>query len=245
MAKSTGFETPQARQLGQWADDVTALLAKLGTSFADLKDNTQRDLLGSAEQIAKLDNDFQDVKRRYTERFQALADGARSGRLKHGFASDQDAMNFGRFAIAMYNKQLGLMPEQQRNAISPGIGDLGGFLLVETIINDIMRELDDAGVFLRVCPPTGVAGITGGSPKGTSGVTLYYPDYGATAPLSTPGIGSNQFALKRHVAVIEVDQWMLGSELAIALAEYIRTEITYAVAAGTDLNWFMGDGTKP
>jgi HK97 family phage major capsid protein len=72
---------------------------------------------------------------------------------------------------------------------------------------------------------------------------MYYPDYGVAGTVSTPGTGTTKFELARYVAAVEIDQWMLASDLAIALADYVRTEIIYALSYYTDLNWFMGTGT--
>jgi HK97 family phage major capsid protein len=115
--------------------------------------------------------------------------------------------------------------------------------LAEQLLGDMMRDVDAAGVFLRLCPPIGVNSLSGGTPKGTNGVTVYHPQFGSTCALSTMGFGRNDFNLIRYVAAVEVDGWMLASELAVALAEYVREELVYGLALATDTEWFMGDGS--
>jgi len=210
-----------------------------------LKESTQRQMLAHTHDIAKLNNDFTTVQGTYRERFKAIAAGVQRGDLPAGWRSAQDAARFGCFVAALKTRDTSQLNALQQNGLTPGTGSQGGWLLNEQLIADIMREVDEAGIFLADCPPTGVNALKGGSPRGTSGVTLYYPDYGVAGTVSTPGMGATLFELKRHVAAVEIEQWMLASDLAITLAEYVRQEIVYAVSLGTDTNWFMGDGTSP
>ncbi len=230
-------------QAGQWFDDVGRLLEKLGGSVADLKQSTQRDLAGQASEIARLGEDFGEVKASFRERFHALAGAQMRGTLKHGFRSDEHARAFGEGVIALKYRDQSAITEKAKMALLPTTGSQGGFLLVEAVVADIMRELDEYGVFLADCPPMGVDSLTGGSPRGTGGFTLRHPDYGAAPVVSSPTIGNTLWQLLRYVACGEIEQWMLKSNLAIALAEYIRQEIVYCLEVGTDAEWFMGDGT--
>jgi HK97 family phage major capsid protein len=236
----------QTEQQAGFAGLMRDLVAKIDGRFSDLEARVQKGFIDGARDIAKLNNDFGAVQSAYAERFRALADDhQRGGNVARGFSSRQTAEQFGRMIAAIYKHDGIALDDLRRAGISPGTGPEGGYLLTESMINDIMREVDPAGVFTRNCPPAPVDSLSGGSPMGTSGPTMYYPDFGVAGTVSTPGFGGTKFALKRHVAIVEVDNWMLASGLAIPLAEYVRQELAYAVALATDTNWFMGDGTSP
>jgi len=238
----TGLQTLQQTQTAEWFNDVAKLLQRVGGEFADLKRTTQERLLAHTHDIGKLSDDFASVRAKYAERFKAIAAGVQRGDALVGWRSAQDAQQFGELVAALKTRDMNRLNALQQNGLTPGTGAQGGWLLNEQLIADIMREVDAAGIFLADCPPRGVNMLAGGSPLGTSGAVVYYPDYGAAGTVSTPGTGNTRFELKRHVAAIEIDQWMLGSDLAITLAEYVRTEIIYALSLATDTNWFMGTG---
>jgi HK97 family phage major capsid protein len=234
--------TPQGAQTNQLLIEIARVLERQGKDFSELSATTQRQLTGHAEAIARLNNDFAEVRGGYAERFHALAQDVERHGLPPRWRSVQDAQQFGRMVAALHDKNYTALAELQKAGWTPGIGAGGGWLLAESVVADIMRELDDAGVFLADCPPLNVNAVSGGSPRGSSGPTMYYPDYAVAGTVSTPGTGVTRFELKRHVAAVEVDQWMLGTDLAVALAEYVRNEIVYAVSLATDTNWFMGTG---
>jgi HK97 family phage major capsid protein len=239
-----GVATPLSEGLASWTKDVGSLLERMGGEFTDLKEKTQRDLIAAGREIAALKDDFAEVKGRYAERFHALAREARNGTLRHGFHDDETARRFGALIQAGQRNDHAAISELQRAGLIGTTGQYGGWLLVDTIVADIMRELDDAGIFLGDCKPALVGSLKGGSPRGTSGFAVYHPDYGVAGTVSTPGIGSTAWELVRYVAAGEIEQWMLASEMAIALAEYVRREIVYCLQYATDLEWFMGDGTS-
>jgi len=236
--------SPQDAQFGQLLQEIAARIEGQGKSFADLDAALQAKLKAHADDIAKLSASVAAQQKENVERFGALVKQAGDPTFKGGFRSRENAENFGKFVAAVYRHDGAEMAKLQAAAILPTSGPQGGYLLVEQIIQDIMRDLDATGVFLTDCPPIGVNVLASGSKKGTSGPTVYYPEYGATATLSTPGFGENRFELRRHVAAIEIDNWMLDSQMAIALAEYVRTELVYALALATDTNWFMGTGVS-
>ena len=235
------LETSQQAAYKQLTEDLVKKVEQHGN---ELSENFTRELKANAGEIATLSNNFKDVQAKYAERFKALASQQQRGSLRHGFQSDEVARDFGRAIVAMKNRDGDTLKELQKAAMLPTIGSQGGWLLPEIIIADIMRELDQYGVFLADCPPIGVNGLKGGSPRGTSGFGLYHPDYGKAGTVSTPGIGSTAWELLRYVVAGEIEQWMMASELNIALAEYIRQEIAYALEYGTDAEWFMGTGTE-
>lgn len=241
---TTALQTPQGAQTAQWFNDVAKLLERLGGEFSTLRQSVQAQLLDHTRDIARLSDDFASVRSTYKERFKAIAAGVQRGDLPAGWRSAQDAQQFGQFVASLKAHDTSRLNSLQQAGFTPGIGAGGGWLVNETVIADIMREVDDAGIFLADCPVTRVNTLAGGSPRGTSGAVLYYPDYGVAGTVSSPGVGDTRFELKRHVAAVEIDQWMMASDMSVALADYVRQEIIYAISLGTDTNWFMGTGTS-
>jgi HK97 family phage major capsid protein len=219
-------------------------LRRIDGRFSDLDRKVQENFTKAAAEIARMEHALRDTRATAAERFKAVHEHQqRTGEVR-GFASAVQAEQFGRFVAAIYKRDSEALGELQRAGVTPGIGAQGGYALLDQIVTDIMRDVDEAGIFLRNCPPLSVSSLKGGSPKGTSGVQVYHPDYGVAASVSTPGFGRTNFELVRYVAAAEIDNWMLASELAISLAEYVRGEIAYALSLATDTEWFIGDGTS-
>jgi len=240
-ARPAQFQTPQEQQVAQL---VTELVDKTNAGLKELSDRQVHEFKANADAVAKLSNDFKSVEAKYAERFKAIATRVQAGGPVHGFASREEAAQFGRFVAAVYRRDASALAELQKAGMTPGTGPEGGYLLVETIVDDLMRDLDQAGIFLQHCPPIAVNALGGGSVQGRSGVTVYHPKYGSTIPISTPGIGGTNFDLLRYCAAVEIDNWMLDSALAAALGEYVRSEMTYGLMLATDTEWFMGTGTE-
>ncbi len=183
------------------------------------------------------------------QRFVALADEYQRGGSSHygHFKSREAARNFGLLCIAALkdpDQSRAALDELHRAGINPGSGAAGGYLAPETVMNEIIRNVANAGVFERNCPPITTTVRSGGIPKRTAGNTVYFPDLETATTASAPTFGRVQFACKRWSALALVERWMLVESLAVALGEFVAEELAYAIAVKEDQSWFTGDGTS-
>lgn len=235
----------QSEQTKQYAQLMNELGRVLRTDFASLADKQQQTILGHAADIAKLSDEIKDLKQDQTARFQQhLADYQAGGSYRGPFRSAAAAKQFGEFAGAVLQKDYARVIELQKAAMLPTSGPAGGYLMPDLLIQDLVRNVEEAGVFEANCPAMPVPVLKGGVAKRTSGLTVYYPDYGVAGTASTPAMGKSQFNCKREIAGVEVEDWMLASDLAIPLANYVVTELAYALALADDTNYFVGTGTS-
>jgi HK97 family phage major capsid protein len=216
-----------------------------------LTDELRRQAAAHARDIASMRQDFVRSERNATERFQAVLANHKGGGLYRGrFQSEHSARVFGRAVIAiMQRDQAGLsgalseMQALDTAAMLPTSGPAGGYLMPDVLVRDLIRNVEEAGVFESNCPAFPVDALKGGVPSRTGGVTVYYPDFGVAGTPSTPTLGKKNFDLKRYIAGVEIEDWMLASQNAVPLAEYVADELAYALALAGDTNWFIGDGT--
>jgi HK97 family phage major capsid protein len=238
------YTPPQTDQDRQVAGLLNEVLDKIDQRFTDLDERTQSQFRQQAGEISRMNTSLTDTRQTSIKRFHEIAQHYRQGGDYRGpFRDAEQARNFGRVVAAIAGRDHRAWEDLEKAGISPGKGSTGGFLLQEILLKELIRNVEESGIFERNCPAMPVNGLSGGTPKRTSGLTVYYPDFGVAATASTPTLGMSNFNLKRHVVALEVDNWMLGSELAIALGDYIAEEFAYALALAADTNWFMGDGT--
>jgi len=244
--KPDALKTPQEVQVEQLVAELAGKLEHFGALFSELDTKLQAQFKGQADEIAKLSSSIASVQANAIKRFHAIADEHRRGGDYRGpFASREEAGQFGRVVAAIMRRDHAAMKEElEKAAISPTKGTTGGYLMPELLLGGIIRNVEDAGVFERNCPAIPVNVMSGGAVKRTAGLTVYYPDYGVAGTASTPGAGQRRFELKRFVVGTEVDNWMLASDLAVALGDWVATEISYALALAEDTNWFVGTGTN-
>lgn len=239
-----GIESTQQRQFQQWAGDVSELLQKMGSNFSELRDSTQSELRNQAQEIARMRDDVERSQRNATERFEALAAryrGGGGGTYEGAFASREAAEGSGKALIATLT---GDRAGMQTAGISPGEGSDGGFLMPEPLMNAIVRNVEDYGVFERNADVMGGLGTTSGHiTKRTGGLTCYHPDLGVATDDSEPSFGRIRYNMTRYSALTYVDRWMLASDLAVALAEFVAREIAQTLAYSQDVYGFTGDGS--
>lgn len=241
MASSPLQTTALDRATADLLRDVVAKLNQLG----ELTERNRKDIAGAAGEIARLSGRVTDLQATAQQRFMALTgQHQRGGSYRGSFASREEAAEVGHLAAAVIKRDSTTLAELRRAGITPGTGPEGGYLLKETLIEGILRDVEEAGVFERNCPAIPVGTLKGGGLKRTGGVTVYYPDYDVAATASTPALGRTAFSLKRYVAWTNIDNWMLASGLAAVLGDWIATEIAHSLALANDTNWFNGDGTS-
>src|SRR5574337_1585079 len=99
----TQTQGTQTRQFEQWSEDVTAVLTKLGKSFSELKDSTQRELKGQLDEIGRLRSDLKGLQNTHTERFAGLLhqNANPNDDYRGPFASRDQAAAFGHLVAAV------------------------------------------------------------------------------------------------------------------------------------------------
>lgn len=242
----SALKTEQERQYAQLLNEVVARIESRQHGVAELSEKDRAAIVAQARDIERISTELADYKRSAVERFQQIVNAHANNRggYRGPFADVEQARHFGRAVAAIVRRDHAALAELQKAAILPTSGPAGGYLLHEQLINDLIRNVEDAGQFEANCPAFPVSTLKGGVPTRTSGLTVYYPDYGVAGTPSTPAFGKKNYDLKRHVVGVELENWMLASELAVALADYAVTEMAYALALASDTNWFLGDGTS-
>ncbi len=238
------YQGEQTRQSHQLLGEIVARLERHGGQLAELDAKTQKALAGHAQDVAKLRDDFDAVRRDGAKRFHKLAEhGARDGRYRGRFGGPEAARAAGLAIIVALTRSETARLELEQSGIKPTVGAEGGYLMPDLLLRDIIANVEEAGVWERNVDMTPVPVLTGGLPSRTGGLTVYYPDFEGAATPSAPTFGRKNFALKRHTVYVLIERWMLQSELAVALAEYVASEMSYALALAEDANWFVGGGT--
>ncbi len=235
------FESGKDRQYAEVLRGLVQAVEKHGGLTAQLR----KDFEGHASDVAKLRDEVADVKHNARQRLQALAEQHGRGDYRGPFASASDARTFGQLVAAVYRRDQAAIQSVLRTAdVEPSPGTSGGYLVTEAAADAIIRNVEAAGVFERNCPATPVNSLKGWSAKRATGPTVYYPDYSDEITTSAPTFERAQWSLQRWAIATLVDEWMLASELAGALGDFIAEEFGYGIALAEDTNWFMGDGTS-
>ena len=244
MAKQTLRQEIQSDQERGYASLLTDVLDKIDERFSELDTATQEKFLGAAAEVAKLQNDLRLANSNYAQRFAMAVDGARQGSYKGPFRDASQAANFGRLIAATVIGDKAALADLQRAGVSMETGPAGGALVRGFLADGVMRNVETYGVFARSVPPTLVGAQSGSMVTRTGGLTVYHPDLGSAATQSAPSFGRINFSLNRWSTLSLVDRWFMESDLAVALGDFIATEIAQAIAYCMDLYGFMGDGTS-
>ena len=245
VLKPEDYQGDQTRQSHQLLAEIVNRLGAVGSKLTDLDGNVQKQIAGHAADIATLREDIESVQREAAKRFVKLAEHYSGGRPYRGrFPDAQTARAAGLLVIYALTQDAAAKAELEKAGINPTVGAEGGFLMPDLLVTDLVRNVEEAGVWERNVDMMNTPVLTGGIPTRTGGLTVYYPDYETAATPSAATFGRKNFALKRHSVYVLVERWMLQSQLAVALAEFVTTEMSYALALAEDTNWFMGDGTS-
>lgn len=251
QAKTPGVLTPsdyqgeQTRQSHELLAEIVNRLGTVGAKLTDLDDRVQKELGGHARDISKLRDDLDTVQRDGAKRFLKLAaQHSRGGAYRGHFADAQEARAAGLFIIAALTREKAAVDALEQAGIQPTVGAEGGFTMPELLVSQLVRNVEEAGIWERNVEMMDAPVLTGGIPTRTAGLTVHYPDYEQAATPSAPTFGRRNFKLQRHSVYVLIERWMLQSRLAVALAEFVMTEMSYALARAEDTNWFVGDGTS-
>jgi HK97 family phage major capsid protein len=239
----------QSAQDRQFAGLLGEILDKIDKRFSELDTATQEKFRGAAGEIAKMRDDLARVQADGRSRFYAIAEHYhRGGEYRGPFRDAEQAAAFGRLVAAVATGR-GAVEKLYHDdrfyaAISAESGEKGGFLMPEILLPGIVAGAERYGRFeanTRVWP---VSGESATRAIRKQGATVYYPDYGNVPTESELTFDRIRTELTRYAAYAVLDRWMMRSELAVALGDYVAQELGYALAYATDRNGFVGDGTK-
>lgn len=242
MSTTKVIATEQGRQEAELLNEMVAKLEKTGVSFAELDTKVQKHFTEQAKEIMKLNDSIESVRADYANRFAGLTEDVQRGNYRGHFASRQHAEQFGRAFAAVLQQDAAKIADMQKAAVLGESGAGGGYLANEQLLPGIVRNVENYGVFEADCPATPTTTLKGRVAKRSQGATIYYPDLQGEPTDSVLKFASAEFSLTRWSGIVLVDRWFLASELAVALAEYVVTELGYALALAQDTNFFMGDG---
>lgn len=253
MGKEAHNMPVQTEQEKQFAQFTTECVEMLGKAVADGDSKLQANLDDAVGQIAKLSDDFEAVRAEYRKRFAEHVEKAgRAGPYRGQFASREAARDFGRAVIAMCRGRTdpGAAPANEMGkllgheaSVSGITGPGGGYLLGETLIDGIIRNVEDAGVFERHARRFDIGSQTAKLTRRTQGVSGFYPDIGAQHAGSEPKFAAIKPELTMYSVYTPIDRSMLQDDVAVAVAEFVREEMAYTLARMQDDNAFIGDGS--
>ena len=232
----------------QYAQLMREILDKLDERFSQFDQETQAKFREAAQDIARMQNTVEDVRRGATARFHAIAgEHARGGAYRGPFPDAECAGAFGKFVAAVAGGKLAMRELANDSrfiaSVDASSGESGGFLMPEVLASGIVNNAELYGVFERNTRVWPVSGEAASRAKKSQGATVYYPDYNGVPTESELKFDRIRTELTRYSVFALLDNWMLNSNLAIALGDYVAQELGYALAYATDLNAFMGDGS--
>lgn len=241
-AKPDQFQTDFERALHQWVEQATRVIARHGERLSDVDEAARAKLEGELKELAKLKDDVRSVVDNYKQRFALLAaEHARGGAYRGPLGTIEQARRFGELCLAIFR---GDAEAIERSAITSGTGEGGGALVVAQVLDGIIRNVEQYGVFEQDAFVWPVGGQMGHILKRTGGFTIYYPDLGVAPSASDPDFAHVTPNLTTYQALTYVDRSMFQDELAVPLADFIAEEMGFALAYGQDLNAFVGDGSS-
>lgn len=131
---------------------------------------------------------------------------------------------------------------QPRNAMEGGTDSAGGYATPQPMAAEIIRLVEEFGVFrqnARVMPMTA---NTLDVPKRAGGVTVVYPAEGASITASDITFSQVNLVAKKYAA-LAIWSTELNEDAVISMTDLVTQEIAFAIAKAEDENSFLGDGT--
>lgn len=256
QTQDPAVETPASPQTLNIATVTEQILGKLTTASEALRTEVKDELNQAIEQSgATLRAEAAQREQTWQQRFAALGQTAHRQKYSGHFASAADARKFGLLLLAKYQPNVELQQkaaadlkaagvELHTAAVTPETGAGGGYLAIDTMIAEIIANIDDYGVSERLFRVFGdVGGEKVSRPKRGQGATVYFPDFGGAPSESALKVAKLQANLSRWSVFARYDRWMARSDLAVALAEYVADELRFALAVKQDECAFLGDGS--
>ena len=129
-----------------------------------------------------------------------------------------------------------------RNAMSEGTNSAGGFTVPDPLSAEIIRLVEEYGVFRQFARVVPMTSDTLAVPRRTGGLTVYYPGEGAAITPSDLTFAQATLTAAKYTALTQMST-ELNEDSVISMAALIADEIAYAFAVAEDTNGFKGDGT--
>ncbi len=140
------------------------------------------------------------------------------------------------------NKLADVAP-QFANAMSEGSNSAGGFLVPDPLANEIIRLVENAGVFRQNARVVPMSSDSLAVPRRTGGLTVYYPGEGSSISASDLTFAQASISAVKY-ATISLMSTELNEDSVIGMSALLAEEIAYGIAVAEDTNGFIGDGTS-
>ena len=181
----------------------------------------------------------------------------KDGRYRGVFASAEQARNFGLYALSVVlrgrepsraDKYLGQLKESpdfasyEKAMLNQDAGS-GGVLSPEEFTAELIRSVEEFGVFRNHARRIPLAEARRSWPRRTTGLTVFYPDEEDT--ISESQLGFDRVAVEPiKYATLTPFSSEFEEDSIIAIGELIALEAAQAFAEAEDDNAFNGDGTS-
>lgn len=182
-----------------------------------------------------------------------------SGNLKafKGSDAEYNAYGLGLWAVSQFSKNAASVQKANKWLAKEGIVDKalnetvnaqGGDLVPDQFVPQLIRLVEEYGVFRRNARVQPMSGETAWMPRRTGGVTAYFvgestTDAGTTATKSTPSSTKKQLVAQK-LATYTLESIELMEDAAISVGDWLAQEIALAFAQKEDECGFNGDGTS-
>jgi len=249
IAKSLGRIEENFTGMGE---RVAAIEARIGETSDDDGSET---VVGRISALAgDVDGLADEMRRRMRAVREGMFDGR--GRYRGIFGSRERALAFGlhvagycygkKWAIEKLKKDapdLYEITELANKDLTSGDFAAGGAFAPEAFSADLIRHVEEAGVFPRLARRVPMAEGRRSWPKRTGGLTVYYPDEGVAITESDVSTGRVAMEPIKYATYTEISS-ELDEDSVIVLGELIAMEASLAFSTALDNNAFNGDGTS-
>ena len=171
---------------------------------------------------------------------------AKSRRSLKAFSSERAAYAFGHWLAASAGREKSrqwCIDNGFMNAMSEGTDSAGGFTVPDPLSAEIIRLVEQYGVFRQYARVVPMAADTLAVPRRTGGLTVYYPGENTEITSSDVTFAQANLTAKKYSALALMSS-ELDEDSVISMADLIADEIAYSFAVAEDTNGFKGDGTS-
>jgi len=131
-----------------------------------------------------------------------------------------------------------------QNAMDGDTGGAGGFSVPHPMAAEIIRLVEEYGVFRRYSRVMPMTSATLDVPKRASGLTVFYPATQGAAITASDIVFEQVNLVAKKAAQLSVWSTELDEDSIISMTDLVTTEMAWAFAQAEDLNSFLGDGTS-
>jgi len=241
----------QSRLL-QIESQQNAILSRSGENLTDADQAAYNALDNEARNLRDIQRELTPVMPRQTTP-DALGGTVYATPKKHKlqcFSDEKKARQFGLFVLGsvLGNQAAKLLAEKEGlkiNAAGMREGDniKGGYFVPEEMSSDMIRLVEDRGVFRRESRVVTLKHETLNIPRRTNGTTAYFIGEADQITSSDMSIDLVKLVLKKAGVIVPVS-YELASDAILPVFDAIAKEIAYAIADKEDECGFNGDGTS-